>query len=85
VAARYAACSQPNAGAKVRQMAMTPPRGEPDKLAAEVRKSHFEEIYQPFTPRRRSSRPPAASRVENTVFANGPARCITISAVGRAG
>lgn len=43
-------CSQPNAGAKVRQMAMTPPRGEPDKLAAEVRKSHFEEIYQPFTP-----------------------------------
>ncbi len=31
-------------------MAMTPPRGEPDKLAAEVRKSHFEEIYQPFTP-----------------------------------
>ncbi|MBW6187113.1 4Fe-4S binding protein, partial [Pseudomonas aeruginosa] len=35
-------CSQPNAGAKVRQMAMTPPRGEPDKLAAEVRKSHFE-------------------------------------------
>ncbi|PIN63801.1 hypothetical protein CKQ90_30175, partial [Klebsiella pneumoniae] len=22
----------------------------PDKLAAEVRKSHFEEIYQPFTP-----------------------------------
>ena len=43
-------CSQPNVGAKVRQMAMTPPRGEPDKLAAEVRKSHFEEIYQPFTP-----------------------------------
>ena len=43
-------CSQPNAGAKVRQMAMTPPRGEPDKLAAEARKSHFEEIYQPFTP-----------------------------------
>lgn len=31
-------------------MAMTPPRGEPDKLAAEARKSHFEEIYQPFTP-----------------------------------
>jgi hypothetical protein len=31
-------------------MAMTPPRGEPDKLAAEVRKSHFEEIYQPFSP-----------------------------------
>lgn len=43
-------CSQPNVGAKVRQMAMTPPRGEPDKLAAEARKSHFEEIYQPFTP-----------------------------------
>ncbi len=43
-------CSQSNAGAKARQMAMTPPRGEPDKLAAEVRKSHFEEIYQPFTP-----------------------------------
>ncbi|UFX80762.1 hypothetical protein KYT91_06735 [Klebsiella pneumoniae] len=56
-------CSQPNAGAKVRQMAMTPPRGEPDKLAAEVRKSHFEEIYQPFTRSRRSSRPPAVSRV----------------------
>ncbi|MCS5881518.1 hypothetical protein LNP17_23015 [Klebsiella variicola subsp. variicola] len=35
-------CSQPNVGAKVRQMAMTPPRGEPDKLAAEARKSHFE-------------------------------------------
>ena len=26
------------------------PAREPDKLAAEVRKSHFEEIYQPFTP-----------------------------------
>nr|HEK5591202.1 NAD(P)-binding protein [Klebsiella pneumoniae] len=37
-------------GEKARQMAMTPPRGEPDKLAAEARKSHFEEIYQPFTP-----------------------------------
>ncbi len=31
-------------------MAMTPRAREPDKLAAEVRKSHFEEIYQPFTP-----------------------------------
>lgn len=41
---------QPDAGEKVRQMAMTPPRGEPDKLSAEVRKSHFEEIYQPFSP-----------------------------------
>lgn len=49
-------CSQPNAGAKVRQMAMTPPRGEPDKLAAEVRKSHFEEIYQPFTPQQQAAR-----------------------------
>ena len=41
---------QPDTGEKARQMAMTPPRGEPDKLAAEARKSHFEEIYQPFTP-----------------------------------
>ncbi|CEL83653.1 oxidoreductase Fe-S binding subunit [Klebsiella quasipneumoniae] len=41
---------QPDAGEKVRQMAMTPPRGEPDKLPAEVRKNHFEEIYQPFSP-----------------------------------
>ncbi|BBR82273.1 oxidoreductase FeS-binding subunit [Klebsiella quasipneumoniae] len=41
---------QPDAGEKARQMAVTPPRGEPDKLAAEARKSHFEEIYQPFTP-----------------------------------
>ncbi len=76
-------CSQPNAGAKVRQMAMTPPRGEPDKLAAEVRKSHFEEIYQPFTPQQaQQQQPPAVSRVGSTVFANGPARCITISRSG---
>ena len=43
-------CGSPVAGEKVRQMAATPPRGEPDKLAAEVRKSHFEEIYLPFSP-----------------------------------
>ncbi len=29
---------------------MTPPRGEPDKLAAEVRKSHFEEMSSAVHP-----------------------------------
>jgi hypothetical protein len=38
----------PEAGAKVSQMAATPPRGEADKRAAAVRKRDFAEIYQPF-------------------------------------
>ncbi len=75
-------CSQPNVGAKVRQMAMTPPRGEPDKLAAEARKSHFEEIYQPFTPAQAQQQAARCLTCGNTVFANGPARCITISRSG---
>ncbi|VTN30916.1 pyridine nucleotide-disulfide oxidoreductase family protein [Klebsiella pneumoniae] len=75
-------CSQPNAGAKVRQMAMTPPRGEPDKLAAEVRKSHFEEIYQPFTPEQAQQQAARCLTCGEHSIANGPARCITISRSG---
>lgn len=33
---------------KIAQMQATPARGEPDKLAPEVRKHHFAEIYLPF-------------------------------------
>lgn len=40
----------PDAGEKVRQMAATPPRGEPDKLPLAQRKIGFDEIYLPFSP-----------------------------------
>jgi hypothetical protein len=33
---------------KLQQMQTTPPRGEPDKLAAAERVGHFNEIYLPF-------------------------------------
>lgn len=36
------------ASSKVERMQATPPRGEPDKLAIEARKTTFEEIYLPF-------------------------------------
>ena len=60
-------------------MAMTP-RAEPDKLAAEVRKSHFEEIYQPFTPQQaQRHRPPAVSHVwEHSILQMDLPLCITI-------
>ncbi len=63
MAARYAALQPAQCWREGQANGDDAPRGEPDKLAAEVRKSHFEEIYQPFTRSRRSSRPPAVSRV----------------------
>ncbi|MCZ5238379.1 oxidoreductase FeS-binding subunit, partial [Escherichia coli] len=36
------------ASSKAERMQATPPRGEPDKLAIEARKTTFEEIYLPF-------------------------------------
>ncbi|SQB28381.1 oxidoreductase [Citrobacter koseri] len=38
----------PGALNKVEQMRATPPRGEPDKLAIDARKTSFDEIYLPF-------------------------------------
>jgi len=38
----------PDALNKVEQMRATPPRGEPDKLAIDARKTSFDEIYLPF-------------------------------------
>jgi glutamate synthase small subunit-like protein len=42
------AVSEETAPTKLQQMHNTPPRGEPDKLAAEERVGHFNEIYLPF-------------------------------------
>ena len=42
------AVSEGTAPTKLQQMHNTPPRGEPDKLAAEERVGHFNEIYLPF-------------------------------------
>ncbi len=50
MAARYAALQPAQCWREGQANGDDAPRGEPDKLAAEVRKSHFEEIYQPFTP-----------------------------------
>ncbi|STR61024.1 pyridine nucleotide-disulfide oxidoreductase family protein [Klebsiella pneumoniae] len=43
-------CSQPNAGAKVRQMAMTPRAGSRISWRRRCVRATLEEIYQPFTP-----------------------------------
>ncbi len=61
------------ASSKVERMQATPPRGEPDKLAIEARKEHFEGIYR-FAPRRLSVKRPTYSRREHSIT-NGPVRC----------
>lgn len=49
MAARYAALQPAQCWREGQANGDDAPRGESDKLAAEVRKSHFEEIHQPFT------------------------------------
>lgn len=75
-------CNQPNAGAKVRQMAMTPRAGSRISWRRRCVRATLRRSISRSPRSRRSSRPPAVSRVGSTVFANGPARCITISRSG---
>ncbi len=52
-----------------------------DKLAIEARKTGFDEIYLPFRADQAQREASRCLSSASTAFVNGPARCITISAV----